>query len=169
MNQTLLSVFVIVAAVAIVIQLGVMFALYASSRRTGERLQAVSHELEENLLPIIRELRSAVGDMAPKLHTTLDNITAISTTVRADAERLSVTVHDVSARVQQQAARVDEMVSRTLNRVEQTTDTVQNVISSPARQFSGVIAGVSAGLGELLGRRKLQRQKSAIPRDEMFI
>jgi methyl-accepting chemotaxis protein len=169
MNQNVLTVFVVVAAVAIVIQMGVLIALYASSKKTGERLQTVSREMEENLLPMIRDLRTFVTDTAPKLRTTLDNLTAISATVRQDAERFSATAQDVNTRFQQQAARVDEMVTRTLNRVEQTGETVQHVFSSPARQVSGVMAGVTAAMGELLGNRKLRRQKNAVPRDEMFI
>jgi hypothetical protein len=31
------------------------------------------------------------------------------------------------------------------------------------------MTGVAAGLAEFLGSRKLQRQKNAMPRDEMFI
>jgi len=37
------------------------------------------------------------------------------------------------------------------------------------RQVSGVLTGVAAGLAEFLGSRKVQRQKNAMPRDEMFI
>jgi len=61
------------------------------------------------------------------------------------------------------------LLTRTLTRVEATTENVQHLISSPMRQVSGVLSGVAAGLAEFLGSRKVQRQKNAMPRDEMFI
>jgi predicted alpha-1,6-mannanase (GH76 family) len=89
----------------------------------------------------------------------------LSATARQDAERISSTANAITDRVREQVVRADELVTRTLNRAEETTETVQQVI----RQISGVMTGMAAGLAEFLGSRKLQRQKNAMPRDEMFI
>ena len=169
MTENLLTVFVGLAALAIIIQMGVLIALLISSRKASERLQRVSKEMEENLLPMIRDTKILLAESTPKVRELLDNLTVLSATVRQDAEHISSTANEITDRVRQQAARADELVTRTLNRVEETTANVQHAISSPMRQVSGVLTGVAAGLAEFLGSRKLQQRKNAMPRDEMFI
>jgi methyl-accepting chemotaxis protein len=169
MTENLLTVFVGLTALAIVVQMGVLIALFVSSRKTGERLQGISKEMEENLLPLIRDTKILLAEATPQVREILQNLTLLSATARQDAERISSTANEINNRVRQQAARADEMVTRALNRVEATTENVQHVIASPMRQISGVLAGVAAGLAEFLGSRKLQRHKNAMPRDEMFI
>ena len=168
MTETL-TVFVGLTALAIVVQMGVLLALFVSSRKASERLQRLSKEMEENLLPLIRDTKILLAESTPKVREILENLTVLSATARQDAERISATANEITDRVCQQVLRADELVTRTLNRVEETTENVQHAIRSPVRQISGVLTGVAAGLAEFLGSRKLQQRKNAMPRDEMFI
>ena len=169
MNETLLTVFVGLTALAILIQMAVLIALYVSSKKTRESVQLVTRELEQTVLPLFRDLRTLVSESGPKLREAIDNLTATSATVRQESDRLGQAANDVADRVRRQAERVDQMLTRTLDRVEHTRETVQHAIRSPVQRFSGVLTAVAAGLAELRGNRKIQRQKSAVPRDEMFI
>jgi ABC-type multidrug transport system fused ATPase/permease subunit len=169
MTENLLTAFVGLAALAIVIQMGVLIALYVSSRKASERLQYLSKEMEENLLPVIRDTKILLAEATPKVREILENFTVLSATARQDAERISVTASEITDLVRQKMMQADELVMRTLSRVEATTENVQHAINSPIRQVSGVLTGVAAGLAEFLGSRKLQRRKNAVPRDEMFI
>ena len=169
MNQNLLTAFVGLTALAVLIQMGVLIALFVSFQKASEQLQRVSKKMEEELLPTIRDAKALLADATPKVKEILENITVLSATARDDVERISSTAKDINDRVQQQLIRVDELVTRTLSRVAETTENVQQVITSPMRQISGVLAGLAAGLAEFLGSRKLQRRKNAMPRDEMFI
>ncbi len=169
MNENLLTAFVGLATLAIVIQMGVLIALYAASRRDSERLQRVSKELEEYLLPMIRDAKILLAEATPKVREILDNVTMLSATARQDVGRISATANEINDRVREKMARADELVTRTFTRVEETSENVQQLIASPMRQISGVLTGVVAGMAEFLGSRKVQRQKNATPRDEMFI
>ena len=157
MTKILLTVFMGLTALAIVIQMGMLIALFVFSKKASERLQS--------LLPMIRDTKILLAEVTPQVREVLDNLAVLSATARRDAERFSSTANAITDRVREQVVRADELVTRTLNRAEETTETVQQVI----RQISGVMTGVSAGLAEFLGSRKLQRQKNAMPRDEMFI
>ena len=157
MTEILLTVFMGLTALAIVIQMGVLIALFVSFQKASERLQS--------LLPMIRDTKILLAEATPKVREVLDNLAVLSATARRDAERISSTANAITDRVREQVVRADELVTRTLNRAEETTETVQQVI----RQISGVMTGMAAGLAEFLGSRKLQRQKNAMPRDEMFI
>src|ERR1035437_8197540 len=168
MTETL-TVFVGLTALAIVIQTALLIALFVSSRKASERLQSLSKEMEENLLPMIRDAKILLADATPKVREILENLAVLSATARQDAERISSTANEITDRVREKMVRADELVTRTLNRVEETTENVQHAIRSPVRQISGVMTGVAAGLAEFLSSRKLQRQKNTTPRDEMFI
>jgi methyl-accepting chemotaxis protein len=169
MNETLLAVFVGLTALAILIQMGVLLAILVSSKKTGAQLQRLSKEVEEDLLPMIRDAKVLLTEATPKVREILDNLAALSATARQDAERISSTANQINDKVRQQMARADELVGRTLTRVEEATENVQQAITSPMRQISAVMTGVAAGLAEFLGGRKVQRQRNAMPRDEMFI
>jgi hypothetical protein len=65
--------------------------------------------------------------------------------------------------------RTDELVTRTLDRVEETTDLVHHSVISPVRQIAGIVQGLTAGLGALLGKRTRERAGAGQPQDEMFI
>ena len=168
MTETL-TVFVGLTALAIVIQMAVLIALFVSSIKASKRLQGISKEMEENLLPIIRDAKILLAESTPKVREILENLTVLSVTARRDAERISSTANEITDRVCRQVVRADELVTRTLDRVEETTENVQHAIRSPLRQISGVLTGVAAGLAEFLGSRKLRQRKNAMPRDEMFI
>ena len=148
MTETLLTVFMGVTALAVVIQMGILIALFVFSKKASERLQS--------LLPRIRDTKILLAEAMPKVREVLDNLVVLSATVRQDAERISSTANEITDRVCAHVVRADELVTRMLNRVEETTETVQQV----KRQMSGVRTGVAAGLAKFLGSRKLQRQKN---------
>ncbi len=169
MNENLLTVFVGLTALAILIQMGVLLAIFVSLKKTSEQLQRLSKEMQEDLLPMIRDTKVLLTEATPKVRQILDNLAALSATARQDAERISLTANQINDKVRQQMARADELVARTLGRVEKATENVQQAITSPMRQISAVMTGVAAGLAEFLGSRKVQRHRNAMPRDEMFI
>jgi len=120
MSENLLTVFMGLTALAVVIQMGMLIALFVFSKRTNERLQS--------LLSMIRDTKILLAETTPKVRGILDNLTVRSTTARQDAERISSTANAITDRVREQVVRADELVTRTLNRVEETTETVQQVI-----------------------------------------
>jgi methyl-accepting chemotaxis protein len=120
MSENLLTVFMGLTALAVVIQMGMLIALFVFSKRTNERLQS--------LLSMIRDTKILLAETTPKVRGILDNLTVRSTTALQDAERISSTANEITDRVREQVVRADELVTRTLNRVEETTETVQQVI-----------------------------------------
>ena len=121
MTEILLTVFMGLTALAIVIQMGVLIALFVSFQKASERLQS--------LLPMIRDTKILLAETTPKVRGILDNLAVLSATARQDAERISSTANAITDRVREQVVRADELVTRTLNRVEETTETVQRLLA----------------------------------------
>ena len=165
-----LPIFIGFTAAAVVIQAGILVALYLAVRQTSARMEALASEVKTKVLPTAELVQSMLVEFRPSLQTLVSNVAESSSMVHAQLERLDATLSDVIDRSRLQVIRADELVSRTLDRLEQTTDMVQKTVVSPVRQLSGIVQGVTTGLEFLFGgKRRSPRNGVTVPQDEMFI
>jgi hypothetical protein len=164
-----LTIFIAVTAAAVVIQAGILVAMYLAVRQSTARLEALASEVRTKVLPTAEVAQSMLTELRPKMETLVDNASESSTIVRNQLERVDAAVTDVIDRARLQVIRADELVGRTLDRVEQTTDLMHKTVVSPVRQVSGVFQGVVAGLEFFFGGKRRPRNNSPVAQDEMFI
>jgi len=164
-----LTIFIAVTAAAVVIQAGILVAMYLAVRQSSARVEALASEVRTKVLPTAEMAQSMLAEMRPKLETLVTNASDSSTIVRAQLERLDATVSDVIDRTRLQVIRADELVGRTLDRVEATTDMVHNTVVSPIRQVSGLVQGLTTGLEFFFGGKRQRRETVPAAQDEMFI
>jgi methyl-accepting chemotaxis protein len=160
--------FVAVTAAAVVLQAGILVALYMAVRKTSARVEGLTTQVQSKVLPTVDIANSMLVDLRPKIETMVDNVSESSTLVRAQIERIDATVSDLIDRTRLQVIRADELVNGTMDRLEETRDVVTKTVISPIRQISGLVQGISAGLEFLFGARR-RRHEDAVPQDEMFI
>jgi methyl-accepting chemotaxis protein len=169
-----LTVFVALTGAAVLLQAGVLAALYLTMRKTSARMEALAVEVKTKALPALETAQEILTELRPKLTVIADNLTETTHSVRSQVERVDATVNDVVDRARLQIIRGDELLTRTLDRVEETSDMVHSTVVSPVRQFAGLIQGVTAGIEFLLGNRGRRNGGSRetrrpVPQDEMFI
>ena len=160
--------FIAVTTAAVVLQAGILVALYLSVRKTSARMEALATEVKTKVLPTAEMVHSMLLEWRPKVETTLSDVSESTTLIRGQIERLDSTLTDVIDRTRLQVIRADELVSQTMDRVEEATDMVHKTVISPVRKVSGVVQGVTAGLEFLLGQKRRRREPS-VAQDEMFI
>jgi hypothetical protein len=163
-----LPIFIGCTAAAVVIQAGILVAMYLAVRQSAERMEALATEVRTKILPAAEVAHSMLLEFRPHLQTLVTNISESSILVRAQIERLDATVNDAIDRTRLQVIRADELLNRTLDRVESTTDMVHKTVVSPVRQLSGLVQGITSGLEFLIGGRR-KRNGVPVPQDEMFI
>src|SRR6185312_3967224 len=152
-----LNVFIALTAVAIALQSLVLFGIFLSLRKTSAKVDTLTTELRTNALPAIQSAQSLITTSGPKLEEIVSNVHTTTALVRGQVERLDNTVSDIIDRTRLQVIRADELVTRTLDRVEDTTETLQHTVVSPVRQLTGIMQGVSVGLGALFRARNRRR------------
>jgi methyl-accepting chemotaxis protein len=172
--ENLIPLFIALTGAAVLLQAGMLVALYLSVRKSSVRMEALAVEVKTKALPAIETAQAILAELRPKLTVIADNLTETTHSVRSQVERLDATVDDVVDRARLQIIRTDELLSRTLDRVEETSEMVQRTVVSPVRQFSGLIQGVTAGIEFLLGNRGRRNggsreSRRPVPQDEMFI
>ncbi len=156
-NVNIETVFVIVAAVAIVLQFAILLAMYAAIRKSQKRVEGITEALTRHGIPALEAAHTFFLENAPKVSSILDNVSTSTGTVNRQIERVDATVTDIVDRTRLQVIRADELVSRTLDRVEETTDFVHHRVLSPIRHAAGLIQGVGAGIGALMGNLRGSR------------
>ena len=172
--DNLIPIFVALTGAAVVLQAGILAALYLSVRKSSARLEDLASEVRTKALPTLETAQAILTELRPKLTVIADNLTETTHSVRSQVERMDATVNDVVDRARLQIIRGDELLTRTLDRVEETSDMVHSTVVSPVRQFAGLIQGVTAGIEFLLGNRGRKNGGSRearrpVPQDEMFI
>lgn len=161
------NIFIIIAAIAIVFQTGILLAMYSAFKKSSARMEALATEVHAKAMPTLDAAQGLIVSTRPKVETIVDNLAATSTTLRGQVERIDATLDDVLDRTRLQVIRADELVTRTMDKVEETTEVVQRSVISPVRVASGFIQGLTAGLSTLF--RRGRQPGDGIPRDEMFI
>jgi hypothetical protein len=167
-NADLITAFIVIAAVAIVIQAGILIALYLAMRKSTAHMEALATEVKSKVIPTAELVQATLTELRPKIQTIADNVSESSTLIKAQMQRMDAALNDILDRTRLQVIRADELLGRTMDKVEETTEAVQRTVTSPVRKISGVMAGVSAGLEYFLNGRR-RREGSNTPQDEMFI
>ena len=164
-----LTIWVAVTSFAVILQAGVLLAMYLAMRKTSARVESLSDELKNKILPTVDLVHNTVAELKPRIETIVLNVSESSTLMRAQLERLDATVSDVVDRTRLQVIRADELINRTMDKVEDATEAVHKTVVSPVRQLSGLISGVTAALEFLRHGRNGKRDGVSVPQDEMFI
>jgi hypothetical protein len=166
----LVPLFIIFTAVAVIIQAGILVALFVVVRKTSGRVEKLASEVNTKALPLIETTQTLLVEVKPRVIDIVANAEESARIARAQMERLDATVSDIVDRTRLQIIRADELVNRTMDRVEETTDMVHRTVVSPIRRLSGLVQGLSAGLEFFLGRKRRQpRDGMGVPQDELFI
>ncbi len=168
--ENLVPLFIICTAIAVIIQAGILVALFVVVRKTTGRVEKIATEVSTKALPMIDTAQTMLVEVKPRVVDIVANAEETARMARSQMERLDATVSDIVDRTRLQVIRADELVNRTMDRVEETTELVHRTVVSPVRQLSGLMHGVSAGLEFFLGRKRRQpRDGMGVPQDELFI
>ena len=168
MDQNLLmfvmTLFVVLSAVALFIQAGLLYGIYKSARTVQEQTASV--------LPQVRSILTKAETTIDQSQRNVIEITAKANEMmdlgKAQLVRLDAVMKDASSRAKVQIEKAEMVVDDTMSRVHESVAAVHNGILRPIREIHGVAAGVKTAVAVFLrgGRPSVDR---ATQDDEMFI
>lgn len=165
--QTLLVVmtaFVIVAAIALVIQAGMMFGVYKSSRS----LEANARRLLPKVEALVESSRHAVDDSRKQIVEIAAKTSDILDATRKQLVRVDELMEDASMRARVQLDRAEMVLDDTMNRAQETVAVVHGGIMKPLREIQGVAAGLRCAI-QFMMRGGRPNPAEATADEEMFI
>ena len=169
-DDNLLRLFIFVTMFAVVIQAGILVALYLAVRASTTKMEALATEFKTKALPTIETAQTMMVELRPKIEAITANVSESTIVVRNQINRLDATLTDVLDRTRLQVIRADELLNRTMDRVEETSEVVHKTVLSPLRQVNGFMSAISTGVEVFLGHKRRQPKNGmGVPQDEMFI
>jgi hypothetical protein len=162
--------FVVVAAVAIVIQTAVMAGIWLTLRDLHQRVTRSVSDMQHKVEPLL--VRSAV--ILQQVESTIPGVLAdcseITRLARGQAQKVDRVLTDATDRMQVQVARADQVVSNALEVVEDAGTKIRKTVAGPLIEVNAILKGVQAGLDLIRGRRSNSSKSSRVSQDEeLFI
>lgn len=171
---TLLTIFIVVTALAVLIQMGILIAMFLSMRKTSARVESLVDEVHRRGLPVLDTLHTMLVESRVNVGNITSNLAVATADIKKQVAHLNEVVGEVVDRARLQVIRSDQIVGRTLDKVEETTEVVHETVLSPVRQLAAIAQGLSAGFEYFFGRRGDRRPASreavrSSQEEEMFI
>lgn len=168
--EMLLMIFVGITAVAVLLQASVLLGMFLVVRKAVTGAKEEASEFRTKLLPVIdsskvlldsahevigsakdavKAAQSVIAHVEPHLESAATELAHMTRDLHQQANQLQGAVDEVAFRAMRQVDRVDQMATSTLNGVERFGNFVNEAVSIPIRQVSGVIAAAKAVVGTL--------------------
>lgn len=168
--QSWLPFFVVVACVAIVLQMLILAALFFTVRGQARRMRQIAEEMHSRITPILVRVQAIVEDAQPKIASALSDLTEVTRTARSQAQRVDRVMVETIDRLRLQLVHADQILTGTLETIEDTGVKLRRIILGPVQSASALIRGIQVGLEFFRGmRRPPHEAPSEQPDESLFI
>jgi hypothetical protein len=166
-HEGLLTFFVIFTCLAVIIQAGILYALYRTLSQLVRGVVRIDAGLEQHVHPLLSSLHEILAGAREPIGTTLANLAEISRVVRERTAGTDAFLADVLDRARVEILRADRLMASSLEKMERASEAVERSVLVPVREVSAVIAGVRRGLEFFLSRRS--RRSRSSQEEQLFI
>jgi len=160
----LLTIFVALAALAMLIQASMLIGLFLVARGLRSKFMT--------LLPEIQSIMGVTRRTTEKVEKHIDKIGATSGAIldvtKQQLTRVDELLSDATTRAKVQMERAEMVLDDTMSRVTHTVSFVQSGVVRPVREIHGIFAGIRTAIAHL-GRAGKATVDHATSDEEMFI
>jgi hypothetical protein len=169
--QVWLEFFSIVAAIALVVQVVMLTALFFQMRRTSENVNRLVGDLQSRVGPILTRVQILLDDTQPKISSMVNDASHIVYLARGQAQKVDRVFTDAADRLRGQLLHADRILTGTLEAVEDAGSKFRSSFWRPLQKATALVQGIKVGLDLLRSRRSGSRRDE--PREqqeeELFI
>src|SRR5207302_595584 len=169
--QVWLEIFSIVAALALVVQVVILTALFLQTRRTSENLNRLVSEVQSRMGPILTRVQILLDDTQPKISSMVNDASHIVYLARGQAQKMDRVFTDAADRLRGQLMRAYRILAGTLEALEDAGAKFSHSFWRPVQKASALVQVIKVGLDLLRSRRS--RSRGDEPREqqeaELFI
>ena len=164
--------FVVVTALAIVVQAVILIALFIQLRRTAARIEQTVADLNTKMGPILVQVQALVENVTPRIDSMVADASELTRLARSQAQKLDRVVSEALERVRMQLIHVDQILTGAMEAVEEAGSHLRQSVWAPVAKATALVRGVQAGIDffRTVRQRRDRPETSAEPQDEgMFI
>lgn len=169
--QFWLEFFSIIAAIALIVQVVILTALFFQLRRTTENVNRLVGDLQSRVGPILTRVQILLDDTQPKISSMVNDASHIVYLARGQAQKVDRVFTDAADRLRGQLVHADRILTGTLEAIEDAGAKFSHSFWRPVQKASALVQGIKVGLDLLRSRRGGSRRDE--PREqaeeELFI
>lgn len=145
--------FVVVAAVAIVLQMLVMLGMFLSVRQLSDRLTKISTDVHTQVTPILTKINLLLDDSRPRVISMVNDWAEFSQVARNQAVKFDRVVSEGMELLRGQILRADTVLTGVVEAAEDVSTHFRKSVLGPVSQLTAVLRGIKAGL-DMLSKNK---------------
>lgn len=162
--------FIVIAAVAIVVQMAILLGMYLQMKTAIEKFTAITTDVKTRVDPILLRIDRILEDSEDKIASITSDTAEITRLARGQAQRIDRVFTDSLERLRVQVIRADQILTGALEVIEDTGTRVRKTLWAPVQQVSAVLRGVKVGIDVLRGAQGRRGESDGAPQDEeLFI
>lgn len=162
---------VAVTALAVVLQAGVMVALFFSIKKTSEKVTGIAEDLQRKMDPILSRLNYMLDETQPRLAEIVANAAEITEVAKRQTHKFDRVFSEAVDRLRDQVVRADQILTGVLEGLEEAGTEFRRTVWEPMQKATAIIRGIQTGIEFLRASR--QRPPVDRPRasgeEELFI
>jgi hypothetical protein len=146
--------FVVVTAIAIVLQAIILIALFFTLRRTAAQIEKTVADLNAKLTPVITSVQILVEDVSPRITGIIADASEITRLARGEAQKIDRILSEALERLRMQLIHVDHILTGAMEAVEEAGSHLRQTVWGPVVKATALIRGVQAGIDFLRNGRQ---------------
>jgi hypothetical protein len=162
--------FVIVAMLAIVVQMATLLVIFFQLRAASRQMQQITADLQRKIDPILVRINRVLENSEDKISSIVTDAAEMTRVARAQAQKVDRLVTEALDRMRSQVIRVDSILTGALEAVEDAGLKLRRNFLGPLHQASAVLKGIRTGIDFIRGQRAGRASEARQEQDEeLFI
>jgi hypothetical protein len=162
--------FIIIAAVAIVVQMAVLVAMFLQLKMSMQEFTRIANDLQGRVDPILLRVNRILEDSEDRISSVMGDTAEITRIARGQAQKVDRVVTEALERLRIQVIRADQILTGALEVVDEAGTKFRNTLWGPIRQASAVMKGIKVGLDMLRRQQTNKPESDPVSQDEeLFI
>lgn len=168
--ESWLPFFVVVTALAVVVQMGILVAMYLEFRRTNQWMSRIASDLQAKVGPILSRLHALLDEANPRISSILADTAELTHLARGQAQKFDRVFTEAAERLRLQLIHVDQILTGTMETLEDFGAKMRRSVWGPVQNAAAFIKGVQTGLEVFRSRSHRHAENPSEQQDEsLFI
>src|SRR5271155_5740038 len=164
--QFWLEFFGIVSAIALVVQVTILAALFFEAKRTMEKVNRATDDMNARVGPLLTRIQLLLDDTQPKITSMVNDASHVVYLARGQAQKVDRIVTDAADRLRGQIVHADRILTNTLEAVEDAGIQMRRSVLQPVKKASALLTGIKVGLDILRSRSATRGSKPDEPLEQ---
>ena len=161
--------FIVIAAVAIVIQMAILLGIFFQVRTAIELFARIATDLQNRIDPILLRTNRILEDSEDRVASIMGDAAEITRVARGSAQKIDRVFTDAVERLRVQIIRADHILTGTLEVVEESGMKFKRTLWTPIQQASAILKGMKVAIDMLRGQNRRPEPDAATADEELFI